>query len=62
MGGPPLLMEPVQAAIRFGGAKPREVWALDLYGVPKGDPLEAAADGGVRIDGRWGTYYYEVRR
>jgi hypothetical protein len=62
MGGPPLLMEPVQATIKLAGAKPQQVRALDLYGVPKGDPLEATADGGVRIDGRWGTYYYEINR
>jgi hypothetical protein len=62
MGGPPLLMEPVQATIKLAGAKPQQVRALDLYGVPKGNPLEAAADGGVRIDGRWGTYYYEIKR
>jgi hypothetical protein len=62
MGGPPLLMEPVLATIKFAGANPQQVRALDLYGVPKGDPLETTPDGGVRIDGRWGTYFYEIMR
>jgi hypothetical protein len=62
MGGPPLLMEPVQATLRFAGERPQSVRPLDLYGAPKSDSIALSADGSVRIDGRFQTYYYEVRR
>ncbi len=62
MGRPPLLMEPVQATIRFKGAAPQEVNVLDVYGVPTGRKVEVNADGSFRIDGTYATYYYEVKR
>jgi len=62
LGAPPLLMEPVQATIRFEGEAPTEVNALDVYGVPTDRSVELDADGGFRIDGRYRTYYYEVKR
>ena len=60
-GAPPLLLEPVQATLKFTGAKPSRVRALDHYGnvlreVPVSD------DGTVQIDGRWRAYYYDVSR
>lgn len=60
IGTPPLLMEPVQATIRFtGGAK--QVNVLDVYGVPTGKtvPVDETT---ITIDGRYQTYYYEVVR
>lgn len=63
MGGPPLLMEPVQADIQFKSGKPVMVRPLDFFGVPKpGKPLAMASDGRFRIDGTHATYYYEVKR
>jgi len=61
-GGPPLLMEPVQAVIRLNGGRPQQVRPLDLYGVPQEKNLEVQADGSFQIDGTSRTYYYEVRR
>lgn len=60
-GGPPLLLEPVQATLRFKGDRVTSARAVDVYGVPT--DLELERDGNtIRIDGRYGTYYYEVRR
>jgi hypothetical protein len=61
-GGPPLLMEPVQATIRFAGGAPSVVRVLDVHGVPTGRQVPLASDGSFRIDGRYATYYYEVVR
>ena len=61
VGGPPLLMEPVQARIRIAGPAPKTVRAVDLYGVPTEREVPAE-DGWFTIDGRYETYYYEVRR
>jgi hypothetical protein len=62
IGGPPLLMEPVQAAIRFQGAAPSRVNVLDVYGVPTGRTVAVDDEGRFTIDGRFRAYYYEVRR
>lgn len=62
MGGPPLLMEPVQATLTLEGERPGSVRPLDFYGVPRDESIEVSADGSFRIDGRFATYYYEVRR
>ena len=62
VGGPPLLMEPVQATIKLKGSRPRSVRPCDLYGVPQSKQLEIHPDGSFDIDGRARTYYYEVRR
>ena len=61
-GTAPLLLEPVQASIRFKGSAPVSVRALDPWGVPKGDLLKLEADGGFTLDGMNQAYYYEVRR
>jgi Beta-galactosidase len=60
-GGPPLLMEPVQATITLKGDAPQEVNVVDIYGVPTAKKVPA--DGNrFTIDGRFQTYYYEVKR
>ncbi len=63
LGGPPLLLEPVQATLTFhtttaGIASARP---LDLHGVPREQELERPDQNTVVIDGRYATYYYEVR-
>jgi hypothetical protein len=62
IGGPPLLMEPVQATIRLAGRPPAQVRPLDVYGVPRPENLPLDAAGGFAIDGSHRAYYYEVRR
>lgn len=62
LGGPPLLMEPVQATIKLKGAKPKAVNVLDVYGVPTGQTVKPATDGSFAISGAHRTYYYEVKR
>lgn len=62
IGGPPLLLEPVQATIKLAGNAPSEVLALDPYGVPKQDKLEIQADGSFQIDGTHRAYYYQLKR
>ncbi len=62
MGGPPLLMEPVQATLRLAGDTPLEVRPLDVYGVPKDATVPVQEDGSFVIDGTYQTYYYSVRR
>jgi hypothetical protein len=62
VGGPPLLMEPVQATLRLGGSPPLEVNVLDVYGVPTGRKVAPGAGGAFTIDGTHRTYYYEVKR
>lgn len=62
IGGPPLLMEPVQATLRIKGKPPTAVRPLDIYGVPKGENVDVQSDGSFAIDGRYRTYYYVVER
>ncbi|MCK5801984.1 MAG: hypothetical protein KAI66_04090, partial [Lentisphaeria bacterium] len=62
VGGPPLLMEPVQSTILLKGAPPTEIRACDIYGVPKGKPLPIADNGSFEIDGTHRAYYYSIRR
>ena len=61
LGGPPLLMEPVQASLTFGGEPIVEVQILDEHGVPRGvvDGIEGNT---FQIDGRWETAWYHVVR
>lgn len=61
-GTAPLLMEPVQAAIKLVGAKPVTVKPLDHYGVPMSRKVMISADGGFEINGLSKAYYYEVKR
>jgi hypothetical protein len=60
-GRPPLLMEPVQAALTFKGASLSSVKVVDIYGVPTGKTV-ARTGNTFDIDGRYATYYYEVKR
>ncbi|MCZ7646394.1 MAG: beta-galactosidase [Planctomycetota bacterium] len=60
-GSPPLLLEPVQAAIALKGAPPKEVNVVDMYGDRTGKQVPVEA-GKFAIDGRYKTYYYEVKR
>lgn len=60
-GGPPLLMEPVQATITLAGPAPQSVRAVDLYGVPT-DQQVTLSGKSFAIDGRYRAYYYEVKR
>jgi len=62
VGGPPLLMEPVQATLQFKGDTPAEVRPLDLYGVPRDETVDLQSNGSFTIDGTYQTYYYEVKR
>lgn len=62
VGGPPLLMEPVQALIRMKGLPPTSVNALDIYGVPTGQSVPLSPDGTFELSGRYRTFYYEILR
>lgn len=62
VGTAPLLLEPVQALIRFKGAKPSQIRALDYQGLPKKNTITPQADGSFTIDGTSAAYYYEVKR
>jgi hypothetical protein len=62
VGTSPLMMEPVQATLKLGGAKPASVTPCDHYGVPAEKALSLAADGSFQIDGRVQAYYYLVTR
>jgi hypothetical protein len=60
-GGPPLLLEPVQATIALKGGPLTSAKVVDVYGVPTDRQLERTGNT-FRIDGRYATYYYEIRR
>lgn len=60
-GGPPLLMEPVEAEITLAGKAPTSVRTLDVYGVPTETKVPTSGNT-FSIDGRYQAYYYEVRR
>lgn len=60
-GGPPLLLEPVQATISIKGGPLASVKVVDVYGVPTDRELDRT-DNTFRIDGRYASYYYEVTR
>jgi hypothetical protein len=60
-GGPPLLLEPVQATITIKGDSVNSVKVVDLFGVPTDRQVERN-DNTFAIDGRYATYYYEVKR
>jgi hypothetical protein len=60
-GRPPLLMEPVQAKLSFKGGPIASVKVVDIYGVPTAKEVDR--EGNVfTIDGRYASYYYEVKR
>jgi hypothetical protein len=60
-GGPPLLLEPVQATIMLKGAPVSSVKVVDIYGVPTDRQVDHP-DNTFHLDGRYATYYYEIRR
>ncbi len=60
-GGPPLLLEPVQATISIKGGPLTSVKVVDVYGVPTDRELDCT-NNTFRIDGRYASYYYEVTR
>ncbi|GMV80508.1 MAG: hypothetical protein AMXMBFR7_16920 [Planctomycetota bacterium] len=60
-GSPPLLLEPVQATITLKGAPPKEVNVVDMYGDRTGKQAPVSGNA-ITIDGRFKTYYYEVKR
>jgi hypothetical protein len=62
VGGPPILLEPVEATLKLAGSIPTSVRPLDGYGLPTGQAVDVEADGTFRIDGRYRAYYYEVKR
>jgi len=51
-GGPPLLLEPVQATLVFKGEPITSAKAVDAYGVPTDRQLEHTGNS-IRIDGRY---------
>ena len=62
LGGPPLLMEPVQATITLTGGPPAAVNVLDLCaGVPTGRRVDCAG-ATFTIDGTHRTCYYQITR
>jgi len=60
-GGEPLLLEPVRAKITFKGRSLKSAKAVDVYGVPTERDVERIGRT-IHIDGRYATYYYEVKR
>ena len=62
-GTAPLLMEPVQATLKFAGIKPATVLPCDHFGVSlPGKTVPVAPDGSIAIDGTYRAYYYEIIR
>ncbi len=60
-GGPPLYLEPVQATLTFAGAPVTSARVVDVYGLPADAQIPRSGNT-ITIDGRYATYYYEVRR
>ena len=60
-GGPPLLLEPVQATLTFKGALLASVNVVDVYGIPTTKEVLRTGNS-FEIDGRYATYYYQVKR
>jgi hypothetical protein len=59
VGGPPLLLQPVEATLTLKGAIVTSVRVVDLYGVPTSTEVERSGNT-FTIDGRYATTYYEV--
>ena len=60
-GGPPLLLEPVRATLVLKGAPITSVRVVDVYGVPTDTGVDRNGNR-FAIDGRYATYYYQIRR
>ena len=61
LGGPPLLLQPVQAAVTVGGSALQSVNVVDIYGVPTGAEVPLAGNT-FTINGNYTTVYYEISR
>jgi hypothetical protein len=61
IGGPPLLLEPVQATLTFKGGPVTSARVVDIHGVPGATDVLRTGNQ-VTIDGRYESYYYEIRR
>lgn len=61
LGGPPLMIEPVQAQLTFSGEAITSVKTLNEYGVPTGTVSDIDGNS-VTLDGRWATAWYQVVR
>lgn len=59
VGGPPLLLEPVEATLTFSGAAITSARAVDIYGVPTSVEVQRTGNA-VTLDGSHATYYYLV--
>jgi hypothetical protein len=60
LGGPPLLLEPVQARLTFRTPMVYSARPADIHGVPRDQEVERQGNT-ITIDGRYTAYYYEVR-
>ena len=56
-----MLLEPVRATITLKGGPVKSVKVVDVYGVPTNQDVERTGNT-FKIDGRYATYYYEVKR
>ncbi len=61
VGGPPLLLEPVQAKIKILGKKVLKVRPLDFHGVPRSTSIPIKKQI-LEIDGRFQAYHYHLTR
>jgi len=61
LGGPPLMMEPVQASLTFN-TDFNSAEALDQHGRRTGRALELNHEGAYVLDGRFSTIYYLFER
>ena len=61
IGGPPLLLQPVQASITMGGLPVSSVRVVDVYGVPTNANVPVTGNT-FTIDGTYATYYYQILR
>jgi len=61
VGEPPLMLEPVRATITVKGNPIEAVRVVDVHGVPTEATVPNVGNS-FDIDGRYATYYYEVRR
>lgn len=62
VGGPPLLLEPVQATLTFKGGALGSARVVDIHGVPTATVVPISGGNAITIDGTYETYYYEIRR
>ena len=62
VGGPPLLLEPVQATLSFAGEPLVSARVVDVHGVPTSVDVPITGGSVITIDGNYETYYYELRR